>query len=325
MYSGEITSFDQFVENDCAMYDLIGDIHGHADELVELLEKLGYDRRRGHFAHSSRQAVFVGDFIDRGPQIREALAIVRSMVDAGAAQAVMGNHEFNALCFHTPDPERPGSFLRLHDEKNLGQHQATLRQVPAAELQDYLEWFRALPMWLQLDGVRVVHACWDSAQIDLLRHGLDQHGGVTAGFLGEASRKGSRLYEAAEEVLKGKELKLPAGVTYLDKYGHPRDAMRIRWFASPVGQTYASYALTSDEGIPSTDVPAELASEFEPYTGDCPPVFFGHYWLRAARPTRLAPNVACVDYSVAKGGMLVAYRWDGEAELSDEKFVKVSA
>jgi hypothetical protein len=308
-----------------AMYDLIGDIHGHADELVALLEQLGYERRSRHYAHPSRQAVFVGDFIDRGPQIHEGLGIVRSMVDAGAAQAVMGNHEFNALCFHTPNPERPGAFLRPHNEKNVRQHKETLRQVPADELQGYLEWFRALPMWLQLDGVRVVHACWDPAQIDLLRQGLEQHGGVTAGFLGEATDKGSSLYGASEEVLKGKELKLPPGVTYLDKDGHPRDAMRIRWFASPAGQTYASYALTSDEGIPGTVVSAELANELEPYGADSPPVFFGHYWLRADRPTRLAPNVACLDYSVAKKGMLVAYRWDGEAELSDENFVTVQS
>jgi hypothetical protein len=39
----------------------------------------------------------------------------------------------------------------------------------------------------------------------------------------------------------------------------------------------------------------------------------------------LAPNVACVDFSAGKGGMLVAYRWDGEAKLSAEKFVAVSA
>ena len=55
-----------------------------------------------------------------------------------------------------------------------------------------------------------------------------------------------------------------------------------------------------------------------------PPTFIGHYWLPPARPEPLAPNVACVDYSVAKdGGMLTAYRWDGEAVLDAGKFVSV--
>jgi hypothetical protein len=100
------------------MYDLIGDIHGHADELISLLEQLGYGSNLGHYSHPSRKAVFVGDFIDRGPQIRETLAVVRPMVQRGSALAVMGNHEFNALCYHTPDPHQSGSFLRPHSVKN---------------------------------------------------------------------------------------------------------------------------------------------------------------------------------------------------------------
>jgi len=49
------------------MYDLIGDIHGHADALERLLTKLGYAPRRGCYRHPERQAIFLGDFIDRGP------------------------------------------------------------------------------------------------------------------------------------------------------------------------------------------------------------------------------------------------------------------
>lgn len=59
------------------MYDLIGDIHGHADALQQLLKKLGYYRQKGVYRHPDRQAIFLGDFIDRGPRIREMLEIVR--------------------------------------------------------------------------------------------------------------------------------------------------------------------------------------------------------------------------------------------------------
>ena len=53
------------------------------------------------------------------------------------------------------------------------------------------------------------------------------------------------------------------------------------------------------------------------------PVLMGHYWFQG-EPEVLAHNVACVDYSVAKpGGKLVAYQWDGEQELSNDKFVWV--
>ena len=90
------------------MYDIIGDIHGHADELVELLQKLGYKESSQVFRHPSRQVIFCGDFIDRGPRIRDTIAIARNMCEANAAQAVMGNHELNALAFHTPHPLNQG-------------------------------------------------------------------------------------------------------------------------------------------------------------------------------------------------------------------------
>ena len=46
------------------MYDIIGDIHGHADELVSLLELMGYRQRAGGvYEHPSRHAIFVGDFV----------------------------------------------------------------------------------------------------------------------------------------------------------------------------------------------------------------------------------------------------------------------
>ena len=79
------------------MYDLIGDIHGHADELKELLIKLGYGNQDGTWSHKSRMVVFLGDYIDRGPKQKESVEIVRGMVEAGHALAIMGNHEFNAI------------------------------------------------------------------------------------------------------------------------------------------------------------------------------------------------------------------------------------
>ena len=85
-------------------YDVIGDIHGHSDELEVLLQKLGFVKVNGVYSHpGGRKVVFVGDFIDRGPKIRETLYLVRDMVLSGNAQAVMGNHEYNAVCFHTPN------------------------------------------------------------------------------------------------------------------------------------------------------------------------------------------------------------------------------
>src|ERR1035437_10235977 len=79
-------------------YDIIGDIHGQAQKLKALLCTLGYRRSMGEFRHpEGRQAIFLGDLIDRGPDQIETLNIVRGMTDAASALCVMGNHEFNAI------------------------------------------------------------------------------------------------------------------------------------------------------------------------------------------------------------------------------------
>jgi len=298
------------------MYDLIGDIHGHADALLQLLRQLGYSKQKGVYRHPERQAIFLGDFIDRGPQIRETLEIVRPMIDAGAALAVMGNHELNALAFHTPDPDKPGEHLRPHNEKNSHQHAETMRQVPAGELASYLEWFRTLPLWLELDGLRAVHACWDERMIS---HVEDRP--VSTEFLAAACRAGGELFGPVETLLKGKEARLPPGITITDKDGQPRSSTRVRWFDDPVGHTYGSYSMEPvDCGLP---LPQSVVDEAAPYSQAEKPVFVGHYWMRGSRPTLLSPNVACVDWSVARSGFLCGYRWDGEQELDESRFVWV--
>lgn len=306
------------------MYDLIGDIHGHADELVRLLELLGYEKAQEVYRHRSRKVVFVGDFIDRGPKIRQVLEIVRPMVEQGAALAVMGNHELNALAFHTEEPAGSGRYLRKRNNKNIRQHAKTILQLTEDELSDALAWFRALPMWLDLEGIRVVHACWDPAAIDQIAAGLQAHGGVTTEFLREACTAGQGLFDPVELVLKGKEVDLPPGTSFRDKDGHLRDRTRVKWYLSPEGQTYRSYALT-DEIDCDLAIEPSIVREAVPYRPLDKPVFIGHYWLPPGRPRVVAENVACLDFSVAKEGLLCAYRWNGEQKLSDENFVWVGA
>ena len=97
-------------------YDIIGDVHGHADALRRLLIELDYREIEGAFRHDARKVIFVGDFVDRGPDQREVLRIARNMCKAGTASAVLGNHEFNAIAWATPNGD--GGFLRKHSEKN---------------------------------------------------------------------------------------------------------------------------------------------------------------------------------------------------------------
>ena len=80
-------------------FDIIGDIHGCFDELVELLQKLGYELSTQPDGEISvkppegRKAVFVGDYVDRGPKVAEVLRLIMRMRETGAALCVPGNHD----------------------------------------------------------------------------------------------------------------------------------------------------------------------------------------------------------------------------------------
>jgi len=80
-------------------FDFIGDVHGCADELCQLLTELGYTPgEAGVWRHpEARKAVFVGDLVDRGPLVVDVLKLVMGMVEAGTALCVPGNHDIKLL------------------------------------------------------------------------------------------------------------------------------------------------------------------------------------------------------------------------------------
>ena len=80
--------------DDSGPFDIIGDVHGCHAELLSLLDRLGYDTAADPIAHpEGRRAVFLGDLVDRGPAVAEVLDVAMSMVAAGSALCVAGNHE----------------------------------------------------------------------------------------------------------------------------------------------------------------------------------------------------------------------------------------
>ncbi len=89
-------------------FDVIGDVHGCATELEQLLTTLGYEPFTvdgsepgwgsvGYAHPAGRKAVFVGDLVDRGPRVLDTLGFVLHMVTTGAALCVPGNHDVKLL------------------------------------------------------------------------------------------------------------------------------------------------------------------------------------------------------------------------------------
>lgn len=307
-------------------YDIIGDIHGQADKLHSLLAHMGYEDRGGAYRHPSRTAIFVGDFIDKGPQQVASVLTVRRMIEAGTAQAVMGNHEFNAIAWHTPDPEHSEDYLRQHrggwGAGNRKQHAAFLAEVDGNPNlhKEVVDWFMTLPLWLDLPAIRVVHACWHAGYMSQLKPHLTSANQLTPELMVSASRSGRMEYVAVEGLTKGLEVRLPDGNAFNDKYGHPRSNVRIQWWKADA-TTYRELAIwpaEDRERLPALPLSHDARSSYD----NTKPVFFGHYWMRGSPKTQ-TPTMACVDYSAADDGPLVAYRWDGEPALINGNFQQV--
>jgi hypothetical protein len=178
-----------------------------------------------------------------------------------------------------------------------------------------------LPVFHETDRFRAVHACWDAQHMAYLCTRL-VNDRLNEELLHEAAMKGTALYDAIEVSLKGKEIELPKGITFRDTEKNERTNMRIKWWVDPVGATYHQIGFPAPEHITEHHVDPSGFDGSPHYFPDEKPVFFGHYWLKH-EPMLQRENICCLDYSVAKEGRLVAYRYDGEHRLDGGKLVFV--
>ncbi len=196
---------------DCGPFDLIGDVHGCADELEALLGRLGYasDPACGFRHGDGRRAIFLGDLVDRGPRNLDALRIAMRMVAGGTALAVPGNHDIKFLRWLNGRQVTVAHGLALtiaEVEALPGPEQAAFR----AEAARFLD---GLVSHLVLDRGRLVVA----------------HAGMKAGMQGRASgavRQFALYGETTGEI---------------DDYGLP---VRCDWAASYRGEASVVYGHT---------------------------------------------------------------------------------
>ncbi|HLN30096.1 MAG TPA: metallophosphoesterase [Gemmataceae bacterium] len=143
--------------------DIVGDVHGELECLLQVLRHLGYNNLGIH--PEGRRLVFLGDLTDRGPDSPGVVELVRSFVDAGYAQCVLGNHDLNILLGQ--EKLDNGWFFG----KPFFHDRALVPQVLATDAirQGVLDFFSRLPLALERADLRVVHACWQTEMVDLAR------------------------------------------------------------------------------------------------------------------------------------------------------------
>lgn len=301
------------------MYDIIGDVHGHADQLKSLLKKLGYKAANGYYIHSSRKAVFVGDFINRGPKIRETINLIRKMVENGSAYAVLGNHEMYAVLYYLRDTE--GKYYKKMIPKYQLQINQTLDEFASykEEFKGHLKWLRTLPMFLDFGDIRIIHACWDDENIKTIKETLTEPK-LTKTILREIALNESKFSEIFWETLKGVDFQIPKDLLVFDDEGRPHRSFRMKWWINPEGKTFKEISLESRFELPAYTIPSEIIQKRKTYPPNAPIVFFGHYCLKQCCGM-LAENLCCVDSCVTRTGKLLAYRWEGEKQLNKSNFV----
>lgn len=332
--------------------DIVGDVHGEAEALRDLLARLGYGADGQHA--DGRRLVFVGDLCDRGPDSPAVIETVMDLVHRGLAQCVLGNHELNVL----RGSEKAGNgwyFLDDHDRRRG-------RFVDCARASDqqrdrFRDFFATLPLALERPDLRVVHAAWHHESLESLGalDDVEGAGQIYRHYQEQTERysKSAALDARLRDEYRtwGRHLEDPdaavpllSGIARFDALFQMSNPLRVvtSGIEAPAGQSFfASGRWRMVERIPW----------WERYA-DPVPVVFGHYWRwyapavggRLSRGERnlfgnagpydlLGPgrNAICVDFSVGVryrerprpdgqpwAGRLAALRWPERELLFDD-------
>jgi hypothetical protein len=300
--------------------DVVGDVHGEIDALEDLLRVLGYVGRGDHA--DGRRLVFIGDLCDRGPDSPAVVRRVRDLLEAGTAQCLLGNHELNVL--RGARKEANGWFFEDDHDRRNGVFVDCRAPADDDERRDILRFFASLPLALESDDLRLVHACWDDDRIEELR---DESGAASAVEL-------YRLYAARSEDRAKALGRHREAEALLQRYGsclHDRNA-RVPML-EPLAERDVDYQMSNPVRVLTSGTehraerPFFMAGKWrmvqrgewwQQYEADTP-VIFGHYWRWPCSeagdrfghhapdpfPDRAAhewlgarDNAFCVDYSV---------------------------
>ena len=312
------------------MYAIIPDIHGDFGRLEATLEKAGFQRDADDrwFHPSSTKAVFLGDFIDGGNENRKVIQTVRSMMVDKVAVAIMGNHELNAILYHTPRSDGEG-WLRDRSQKNTDQHESFLHEYAAnedhdfapprdGELADVIGWFKSLPLYIEFDYFRVVHAQWDDDAVRAV-DALNNQALLPHDQIDSLRNIKSGIGFSTERLLKGMEIKLPPNVSFLDYRKVSRNEMRVKWWTEG-DRTYRNLALSVQD-------PSVLPDDLVPHGDDLfnfqrvgKPVFVGHYKMRGTPSLGSDRAALCLDYPKTP----CFYHWKkGDTEIREDQIVLV--
>lgn len=292
--------------------DIIGDIHGEVDALKFLLSNLGYDKNGFHL--EDRKVIFVGDLCDRGPDSTQVIKIVKNLIEKGNAQAILGNHEINLLQNKAKDGA--GWYFEEQIEKDKNYHPFNIASNEDKKM--VYEFLVGLPLALERDDLRIVHAAWDNKRIEYVKK--IPLGQVANEYIQNEENidneiRSSGLLDAYKEEQKkwGKEQASEKGVLpFLETTAQYNLAHQMR---NPLRVLTSGVEEKATEGYYASGKWrfVQRCAWWDSYQDDVP-VIVGHYWRKLKSSTSdheslfnnieaiswhgKKNNVFCVDYSV---------------------------
>ncbi len=307
-----------------AGFDVISDVHGDYDALVSLFHELGYVYDGNFFVHpKNRIPIFIGDGPDRGSQQLKTLNLMRRMVKSGRALMTLGNHELNIISLLTKSLD--GSSLRDHTDPFVqGQHSAFFNEIAMGSQnhKDMVEWFKTIPLFLELEGLSCVHACWHQESIDVIKSYLGDNNNA----LGDEGMKyfieNEDFREAVYMTLMGPQYELPEGFAYVDAHGNPREIARNMW-ALPERNLGERLYLNGKELPPYIKAIIDGDTQGREYGVKNGVLCFGHYsQLGEPQAPTSQDYMLCLDFMKAQ----TAYRFNpGDTRISGEQLVSVQS
>lgn len=297
--------------------DVVGDVHGEIDALKTLVANLGYDKDGNH--PEGRKLVFVGDLVDRGPDSPAVIKFVKHLIDQGNAQAILGNHELNLLQLKAKDGA--GWYFSERFEKDVKYKPFN---VVSKEDEKFIYDFLAnLPLALEREDLRIVHATWDNEKINAIRN---VPLGTIAKFYTDWEAKidnditSSGLldaYNAEQKKWENEQVDPDGTIPFLESTCEYNLAHQMN---NPVRVLTSGVEQRSHQPFYASGKWrfVERFAWWDSYT-DSTPVIVGHFWRRFSNNSSdpenlfkdiepeawhgLKHNVFCVDYSV--GGRFV--------------------
>lgn len=296
------------------MYDIIGDIHGHASSLTKLLRKFGYSNTTTGYKHEERKTIFVGDLINKGPESVEVLRLVRKMVDNGQAQVVLGNHELNFILHFYANSIHPNTPLMWSKGYGYFHRLYSDFYFDTNKVHEWVNWCRELPLAIETEQFRVAHACWHQPSIDLIKQ-FSPSLTLNDCIMEELFKQNTPLLEALFLITKGIEVMLPKYVPLSAKKLSRPGRAKIQWWKIKEATHYFDLAANPKKKFPNIEIPIPPSLMNIEYSSKEKPLFMGHYNLNR-KVDLIAPNMAILDFNIKKKQRIAAYRISEETTLT---------